>query len=90
MLNGIICDRCGHSKELPLLALPTEVGTNGEQLIESMFYNAKRLLAEQGWYTSVGYDLCPECCKAEGKQPGYVENDLKPDTIVIPRGEESE
>lgn len=85
MLNAVTCDRCGHSEQLPMLMWDKEIGTDeGKHMAEALFYNAKYLLGEHGWYTSTGYDLCPACCKVEGRQPGYVENGLAPDTIFIP------
>lgn len=84
MLNAMTCDRCGHTEQLPMIVWDEEVGTDGgKQMVEALFYNAKRMLAELGWYTSTGYDLCPTCCKVEGKRPGYVESGLAPDTIFI-------
>ena len=89
MLNAVTCDRCGHTEQIPMVVWDKDIAPDeGKRLVEALFYHAKHVLAELGWYTSVGEDLCPTCCQIEGKQPGYVESGLVPDTTFISRGEE--
>ena len=85
-INTLTCDRCGHTEHLPLLEIPDDVPQETmEQVMPALFFAVKYTFGEQGWYTSVGLDVCPQCCKSIGWQPAYHENDLLPETIFIPR-----
>ena len=84
-LNAFMCDHCGIAEPAPF-GNETEDLTKAEAeaLVNEKFYAAKRYFGERGWYTSVGYDLCPGCRKIEGKEAGYHENGKKPWTVTIP------
>ena len=80
------CDRCGLTEYMRVdNGRQIEGVDEAQALVHDTFYAGKEYFARQGWYTSIGYDLCPACCRAEGQTPGYEETGLTPDISVVPR-----
>ncbi len=82
----MMCDRCGKVEQMQVRNQPENMSVEeAKTFVRDMHYAAKHWYAQQGWSTSAGRDLCPDCCKAEGKAPGYKETGVVPDITVVPR-----
>lgn len=82
---AIGCDRCGKIEQMQVSNPPNMDKEEAKLFSQAMFYASKLESGRKGWYTSVGRDLCPACCKLEGKEPGYVETGGEIDVTVQKR-----